>query len=483
MDWLRECYQSQWHLFRDSPSTTTTGQYYFSPPGALAYPGWHNLSSRNWHDRNHPIVQTLGEDLAARHLHVDGEFEGQLPLQRSVGSSDEIANGSLVAQAADPDSLFNGYPELCYVPLAPPPNPANILPPLRNFDRASTANRCPAQRLWARFIDWMYQDDIGSITAAVTAFFEEPVSISWTPSTETLPAVLVISAAAWACVCCDGTRHFQTLAQQAFEGVQAPVNRGEYSTLLFWDNGATYVHEKVRAAGITDLRPIFFSGHSYGAAVVLILMARYRFAHADRVIRYLTFGTPKLGDRRLADLIEKCNGMSLANDNDIVTIIPPDRGTMAPLQPFFPVISFLPWYSWVRTPGTVTQNILGGLEPNISPFIDFVTAFNLVSRAVAFLPGLPIVGHPIKEYYRRIELRCPNAGWPVSQEVIDLEDAEDVGPGPELLAGGPTESQDSEGGLLPSGEDVPPSAEGGAEAGGEDVPPFLEGGAEVGGDE
>ena len=46
VDWLRSCYQSEWALFKDAPTTLIRGRYYFSPPKTGFYAGTTLLASR-----------------------------------------------------------------------------------------------------------------------------------------------------------------------------------------------------------------------------------------------------------------------------------------------------------------------------------------------------------------------------------------------------------------------------------------------------
>jgi len=487
--WLRHCYESRWFLFRDAdnPNTWTKGRYYFSPPDSLHYPGFHHWGSRDWYDRNWENVQGLGEDLHFPHRHVSGEFDGQLPEQRPSGPLKCAAGGELISEAAQPGELFNGYPAECYIPappadaLPPPqPEPPPSFAALADFDRASAFFRCQVQRLWARIIDWLYIDDAGSITSTLNDFFAQPATVQVHAAQGNLPAIVLVINPHYVIAVCDGTRNFQHLALQAFTSLGGPVDAGPYSTIPLWQTASQWVHDKIVAAGVNDTRPVFFAGHSYGAAAVLVLAARYRFWSATRVVKYLTFGTPKVGDSRLVELLGRCDGVSLANHNDAVCSVPPDRLTSAALVLVFPLIAFNLLAEWQRPPAMTMQANDGTLTPGPSMLLDFGALFGMLTTIVAGGEVGPILGHPIGEYERRISLRCPDAGWPVSIEVLDdLEEPDELGGGL-VFAGGPGNWIGS-GTLLLGGGDRTPAPDGGILFGGGDSPPVPNGGLIFGG--
>ena len=417
VDWLKECYQSDWHLFRDSLATTTRGYYYFAAPGTPHYPGFHHLGSRRWLDHNRTLVQSLGEDLKTKQVHETGVFAGQVPAPRVVGSQQCIQDGELLADAVDPVDLFHGYPLECFIPVpAPQPPPP---PQPRDFERASAWDRCAVQRLWAKIIDFSYADAEDEIVKTIRNFCQGPVDVRWiSPRGEHVGITLAIGTD-WACVCLDGTRNFQQLAMQALYSKNGPTNIGIFGTSPFWYNEATTVMSAMRAAGILDRRAIFLSGHSYGGAVALLIAARLRFVDRNRTIRYLTYGCPKPGDDRLKDLLELCSGASLRNDNDLVTTIPPDLASITPTVIVFPqVLSFL-YQDWTRPPTALTQDDDGKLIPGGDFEISTLVLIDIIRRAILMQEFSRVIGHGISEYIRRIELRCPNVEWPINEEVQD----------------------------------------------------------------
>jgi len=487
VEWRRECYQSRWFFFKDSAAAYTVGRYYFSPPEALHFPGTHLWGSRDWQEKNWTRVQGLGEDLAARHRHASGQFDGVLPEQRFAGSLACASSGEAIQDAAQDGTLFNGYPEVCYIPLqpVPPPNPPPppTTEPLEGYNLGSAFFRCQVQRLWATVIAWLYDDRQGDITTLLRAFFGSSVDIIYHSREGDYPRMVVIARPDWVIVAVEGTTTYQQFAMQAFRSLRGPQDFGYASTNRIWQDAAFHLHWNLLLDGINDIRPIFLAGHSYGGVASLILAAMYRFGHPTRTIKYITYGVPKIGDERLARLIRRCDGISLANDNDFVTSCPPDRVTTAPLVAMFPLLNFAVLGGWERPEGTTIMDSDGVLTPGPPLFMDFATVFAMVQKIVTLQPFDPIEAHSITEYARRIGVRCPNAGWPVDQEVVDLIGGGEVDGEPGLLAGAEWPPDHAAGGAVLGGDDVAPELAGGAVLGGDDVAPELAGGAVLGGND
>jgi pimeloyl-ACP methyl ester carboxylesterase len=475
VDWLRSCYSSRWRLFAGSEQETA-GRYYWSPPGSLHYPGVHNYGSATWHRTDPETVQgSLGEVIGTPRKHYSGVYDSQYPEQVVAGSPECIRNGEMPGDVLDPTNSYAGYPVECYVPpAAPPPDAARL-----DYEKASAFSRCALARLWATVIEFMYLDDAASIQALLAAFLPSNPTVTVHSALGDMPSVTTVVHADYCCVAIDGTRNAQELALQAFQGVNPPQNFGILSTLPLWYTAATYVATKLLADGVNDQRPIFLTGHSYGAAVAAILAARYRNGGPTRSVKYLTFGCPKVGDDRLAALLDRCDGASLANDNDLVTTLPPDRATMAPVIVLFPFFAFGPWFDWERPPATSTQYGDGTLTAGANVLLDFQTLFNMVSHVVAGTPQTTIIGHSISEYLRRLALRCPEALWPVDAEVEELLSEETESEGGIAISGG-TATWTGGGLIRIGGGTVPPVVNGGILIGGGTVPPVVNGGILIG---
>lgn len=485
VDFLRSCYRSEWSLFRDDP-VMTPGAYYFSPPDAVHFPGFHHWGSRNWQDRNWQQIQGLGESVSKPHVFVKGVYDGKLPEQRPAGTLVDAAQGTPIAKAASEGELFDGYPVECYIPRAfvgPLPPLADAIGPDVRYFMGTVVHRCTVQRLWATVIEWIYDDRSVDISNLLHTFLGNDVNVFWFPSTETMPATVIVRHPRWSMVACDGTRNFLQLAFQGFGSLFGPTNQGAYGTVPLWQAAARRVVQRMASCGVDASSPIFLTGHSYGAATVAIVASMLKWWTPNRPIKYLLFGCPKIGDERLAALLARCDGVALANDNDFVTSIPPDRLTSAALVPLFPLINFGLLADWERPEGTTLMLGNGTQVPGPPVTLDFGTLFGMVTRIVAAQDPSPVLGHPITEYARRLELVCPDACFPINEEVAAIMDSEDVGGDPGVLLGGDGETPAETGGVVVGGDNAALMADGGVVIGGdgETLPP-ADGGVVIGGD-
>jgi hypothetical protein len=152
--------------------------------------------------------------------------------------------------------------------------------------------------------------------------------------------------------------------------------------------------------------PIMLAGHSYGGAVALIIAARLRFSSSTVQIRYLTYGCPKIGDERLIRLLQLCEGFDIANDGDVVTILPPDLRTVTPVELIVGLPSLLRYVAWERPPHQMLMRDDGTIAPRLATLIDTTTLLFMVQKVIALLPLEVISAHFIGTYIQRLALRC-----------------------------------------------------------------------------
>ena len=413
VEWARSCYSSRWHLFQDSLGTETAGRYYFSPAGSRHYPFAHNLGSRSWHDSNWQHELRLGESLDAAHIYYAGTSPVIAPQDRIVGKPECVKSGEKIADAAIIGDLVDGFPSACFIP-------PETLPDL--WFEVGTINRCIVQKIYAVVIDWLYVDDEERIIQALTDWLGAAVTISVHGGTPFLPAVVTIIHPEFSVIILDGTRNFQQFALQALYAQIRPTNIGIFGTNRFWYSASTWATAWLENDGADPAKPILLVGHSYGGAVAQILAARYRAWRPEREIRYLTYGSPKPGDQRLIDLLRQCQGISLANDNDIVTVLPPDRLTLIPVVAALalPVLFLLE--NWKRPANQLLLREDGSAFTNESVLLDFDTLLAIMIRVIAQEPLDVIIGHSSGEYVARLSRRCPDPAWPIDAEVNDLLD-------------------------------------------------------------
>jgi len=420
IEWTRSSYQGTWALFRDSADTNTVGRYYFAANDTPHFNGFHNLGSRRWHDANWPAeVRHLGERMTTPELWDDGSPPVMLPLPRAVGSLDAIRNGQLLINAAPPGSLIDGFPAACF---------QAFLPNLQ-FGMLSSFDRCATQRVWARVIEWLYLGMSTQILDLLNAWLGPTMTYTYNPGDDVNPAIVMGISAECCFVAIDGTNTFQQFALQAFDLIQEPQNFGILASASTWYHASTWVHERLMDAGQQAGTPIFIAGHSYGGCVGLILAARYRAAAPARVIRYLTYGAPKIGNQAAHNLLAACEGVNLANDDDLVTVLPPDLYVLIPVALLLGVPILFRWTDWIRQPNQVRMDSNGALFPNALFAIDFVTLLAMAEKALASESQNPIAGHVIEEYYARITTRCPGVEWPITEQVKEMLEVEPIIPG------------------------------------------------------
>jgi pimeloyl-ACP methyl ester carboxylesterase len=411
VDWLRSCYESEWFLFAGDLATANAGRYYFSPPGTPFVPDATLLSSRVWHDRNLRIEQTAGESITAPHRYSDGATPALVPLNRVAGELDCLREGEPIALGIPPSELVSGFPIDCFVP---------IVPTSMQWAAASDYQSDSVQLMAARVIQWTYEGNQTQITAFLSQLLGPAWTIHYFPSTRTLPGITIAVSDMGTLVFLDGTSTFQQFALQAAYALGPPEHITNFATSLFWYDAASYVHSVIVNVGGRADRPIFLAGHSYGGVVSLILAARYRSASPTRPIRYITYGSPHVGDSALVELIRQTEGISLANTGDIVTAIPPGSPMLATLSSLLGSPGILSWATWNAAPERTLQDPAGVLTPHDEPFLDWPTLLGFGTTVVTAGVYPAIQPHQIDEYIRRIFLRAQAPKWPLQQKDYDI---------------------------------------------------------------
>jgi hypothetical protein len=429
VDWLRSCYGSEWHFFADSPATKTGGRYYFAPPGTPFVGTSHFYWSRRWLETNWSKIQGLGEDLESLQPWYNGAAPAVLPRATQVGNDLCFNQGDSINNALTTDDMHNGFITSCYSPAVP-------LDPL--WETASSFDICALQFFYATLISWSYKGEFARIATAFTMLLGPDAVTTTVPGTLPLPDVTVCKMPNFSIVVVDGTRDFQTFAMQAFATLVPPLNFGVFSTFGFWYATGNYIRSVIDSLGVDGNAPIFFAGHSYGAVSSDTLIGRYRAGNPARVIRRISFGSPKPGDARLQELLASCPGISLANDDDIVCSVPPNFLTTFPVVALFPLLALSTWWTWVREPNRARQALNGALDFNEDPIIDTPLLTHLINQIVALQPFDVIDPHFIDAYRARIETRCPDPAWPISAALWNYLHGIDPRPGTLLGLGGET---------------------------------------------
>lgn len=369
-------------------------------------------------------MQGLGEDLEAPQPWYNGAAPAVLPRGIQVGSDRCFNEGDSIDNALGTDDMHNGFITSCYSPAVP-------LDPL--WEMASSFDICSIQFFYATLLSWSYKGEFGRIATAFQILLGADAVTTTFPGTLPLPNVTVCKMPKFSVVVVDGTRDFQTFAMQAFATLVPPLNFGIFSTFAFWYATGEYIRSVIDLAGVDGAAPIFFAGHSYGAVSSDTLMGRYRAGNPNRVIRRISFGSPKPGDARLQELLASCPGISLANEDDIVCSVPPNFLTTFPIVALFPLLALSSWWTWVREPNRARQALNGALTFNEDPIIDTPLLTHLANQIVALQPFDIVDPHFIDIYRERIETRCPDPEWPVSAALYAYLRGIDPIPGTSLV--------------------------------------------------
>ena len=380
------------------------------------------------------LEHVLGEELTSKQTWYNGAPPAAVPFARIVGTAICLTNGEEIENGTDPCNLEDGFNPECYVPI----------PGTREeWLAASAFDRCALQRLYATVIDWCNRGEAARVLEILQAFFGAPAVCRFHPTAGVFPAFATVVCPTFGVAIINGTDNAQQLALQAFYSLTGPQNFGALGTNNLWYSASSVVNAALEADGFDPNLPIMIVGHSYGGATALTLAARYHHARPSRVIRWLTFGCPKIGDTSFVRLLAGTMGFNLANDDDLVTALPPDALQYLPVFNVTLAPAVVSFSSWYRPPFQVQMNSDGSLEANAFPLLDFTTLLAFVQRALASQPLSPISGHLIGEYIERLALRCPDACWPISAAVFDLMIEADT----ELILGAHSRPADTSGRL------------------------------------
>lgn len=401
---MRSCYSSQWAPFTDSPATTVHGRYYFSPPGTPFYPGVHWLGSRTWRPNETvtgneppgsfpPIVGELGN---APHRWDSGALPVALPLNQAVGSADCIANGEPIANAVSAVDLEGGFLQKCFI---------SQRQPNADFIFGWSVWQCPTQLFWCDALTLLAQGHVTDAQTMLAAQFRN-ATVTVIGQSQLYPPYFTVSHPSYACVGATGTSKLAQVLVQALNLVQGPQDYGNFGTGQLWYDFASYLQGIMSTAGVLDGRPLMLCGHSYGAAAILALIARIKLAQPQTEIRYLTFGCPKPGDVRLSVQLDKqFDGLSLVNDGDFITALPPSADVIAALSQYLPTAGLTNWTRWKYTPET-TLMTGANLSKNTYQRYDSLGLANFLAAVALSNTIGTVTPHDLTEYGARIRLRC-----------------------------------------------------------------------------
>ena len=403
MDFLRSCYRSEWVPFSNDLTQSVPGRFYFAPPGTPTYPGFSLFTSRVWYDSNFEVVQGVGERLDVKQIWDNGKPPPTVPLPQLIGTPACVLAGSSSTTGVSSTLLVDGFLSSCFQ------GDAGDTP----LNRLTSVLRCSTQRACAQIIGWLYVADVARMTAFIHDWLGPTVSVTFHPPVGFMPSVITAITPDWSAAWVDGTRSFQQLALQGWESLGGPVDQGAFSTMPLWYQAAAWIHSHLSLDGADPTKPVFLSGHSYGAAACTVLAVQYILARRGRQVSLLTFGCPKVGDDRLVTLAVNANAIHIKDVDDLVTIIPPEGAQWAPFVPAFGIGITTLWGNWQGPTPSLVLFENGQTLWGVPPLPDFTTMSAVIARALAHIPESPVVGHLMPAYESRLTLRCPNQDWPL----------------------------------------------------------------------
>ena len=433
VDWLRSCFETDFHFFRNAPSVTTRGAFYFLPEGAPCLPYEHYFFSPTWTNGDWGDPSTLGPDPAAPRPWRNGGLSISYPPAIEYGDPNSFRNGSIYPDGLNIATLRDGITEQCWIHASAP-----FLP----FDFVSDIDSCCVRAAYARIIDLLYNEEFLLIEEFFLAWLGSSIAVLSFPAIGEMPAFCLVKSSLYSLVFVSGTENFQQWAMQGFDSLNGPTNQSGLKTLPLWNRLSNALAQAMNDFGCHPTAPVLLAGHSYGGAGTALLSIRLRQAQANRQLVLLTFGMPRPGDFGVIDLLKSIKTIHVHNLEDVVPQIPPTRVQSAPFVLLMPALLSALWNEWNAPPSFVHQAENGDIT--IAPLASLTTDVlaPLVVRAVFGLPQATIPSHQVSEYIRRGLIRCDCPEWPFSEIVWRIIFPADLFAGglglgaPEDVAGG-----------------------------------------------
>jgi len=256
----------------------------------------------------------------------------------------------------------------------------------------------------ARIIGKVYDND-GTAQLDLKSFLPPgAASFQWVNDATVPPGMAIAWNGEECLVAMAGTTNNQQLALQIAYALGGPVNVGAYGTNPVWYAVSNLVAARISLQGVSSSTKITLAGHSYGAALAVILGATYKAALPNRNVRILTYGMPRPGDRRLADLVGTIPSVHLSNFADPVTALPPVGLELLPLSVVVPAPLYAQWRTTAKPAGQIIIQPDGTLLETDAPALLWNALLDAVNTIVigGVLPAF--TNHTIAEYVRRLEL-------------------------------------------------------------------------------
>jgi len=318
------------------------------------------------------------------------------PLPLVIGDGACIANGDTYASRVAPSAVFNGFLVRCWRSFNPA-NPAALsdIPLSQRSTLRSQAN----------ILNLLYTDPSAAAAAAVQLLGPGTTTIvQGTGLSEVSPVTLIATNGPVTIVFITGTTNYQQIALQGMFSLVPPSLSAGYGTNPVWQGGAHVVDSRIAAAGIPTTSEIRFVGHSYGGAVSAVLAAMYKRFLPNRSVELLTFGCPKPGDQRLADLLAAVPSMNIVNNDDPIPSMPPSLVWLLPFIPTIELSILTGWGEYRPPPNQFILDADGNLTPSNDATFSIVQLGILVADAIANTPPAAYDAHRMNTYWTNINL-------------------------------------------------------------------------------
>lgn len=394
VEMLRGCYETAWKLFRGSPRLRK-GYYYPAPASAPAYPGSHNLWSRRWVSDEGWEDAALGEAAVPITI-IKPNPPRLLPLPVVVGSPDCIENGENPSLSYSTDNCERRgrlLPLACYS--------------VRDFFEWQTdVLDCRFAYQCARILAEQYTN-LDTAQGMIEFMLGAGTDVTtFSQIGETIPNCAVAVKGTNCFVFITGTTNAQQAALQTLYFTVGLRDQGGYSSSSFYVDAAEEIESHILAAGGGTATRMVLIGHSYGGAVCAVIAARLRINDPVRRVEMVTFGRPKPGDQRMADLLGTLRQAHWAAWDDPVPWLPPDGNGLLDLFGFLGAALFFQWVRYGRLSHTVqiTEDIeFVASDENL---LDQGTMTQIAIVIQAAAAPAPFFGHFISTYAQRLRGGC-----------------------------------------------------------------------------
>lgn len=347
---------------------------------------------KNWECVPPPLGQIIGDKIAWN----PGDPPILRPRNVTVGSSTCIANGESISSGLrlDNPNRFGSWPLACLVESD-----------VNDWGRWADVYVCRVQQYW---VTRLLEMDGGQIDRLLDTLLETfPGSACrWDAGQQFLPPCFTVVHPQYAIAGIQATSNAEQALVEVIQGVLGPVDVGGFSTARLWHDQATRVLGVLEAQGANPNAPILFVGHSYGGAAAAVCAAMCRLARPNRIIRFLTFGSPRPGDVRLSQLCGlPTRGLAMVNQGDLIGSIPPDLADLLPAQLVLGV-DLTNFDRWIPVRETWLQRPDGEVLPNEFPVIATADLVELIDHVWTHGTFFGYPAHTLLEYRIRIFLRC-----------------------------------------------------------------------------